>query len=232
MADNKKSLVFIHGWGVSSEIFKPLYYFLKNDFEIYDLDLPGFGKMPIEKIMTLKDYADFVYEFLKKNQIENPIIIGHSFGGAVATKLALLYPDKISKLILVAASAIRQPRRQMILIKKIADILKPLLPGKLRKFILKLLGYDKTDYAQIESPELKETFKNVISEDLSPYFSLIKIPTLVIWGENDAITPFAEGELIAKSIPSAKLEVIKNAGHFVFLEKPEEFIKLIKEFIL
>ncbi len=230
--ESKKSLVFIHGWGVNSEIFKSLYYFLRDDFNVYDLDLPGFGNMPIKKIMTLKDYAEFVYEFLKKNQIEKPIVIGHSFGGAVAVKLAILHPASISKLILVDASAVREPRHQIILIKKVADFLKPLLPEKLRKLILKLLGYDKTDYAQIESLELKETFKNVISEDLSPYFSLIKMPTLVIWGENDAVTPLTEGKLIAKFIPGAKLEIIKNTGHFVFLEKPKEFIKLIKEFCL
>ncbi len=227
-----KNLVFIHGWGVSSEIFKPLYYFLKDKFNIYDLDLPGFGKTPIKKSMTLKDYADFVYEFLKDNKIEQPIIIGHSFGGAVAVKFSLLNPNEISKLILVSASAVREPRRKIILLKKTADILKPLLPEKIRKFILKLTRYDKTDYAQIESPELKETFKKVISEDLRPYFHLIKTPALVIWGENDKITPLGEGKTIAESIPGAKLSVIKNAGHFAFLEKPEEFVKLIKNFSL
>lgn len=228
--DSKKTLVFIHGWGVSSEIWKPLYYFLQNDFEIYTLDLPGFGKTPIEKAMTLKDYADFVRDFLKNNNITNPIIVGHSFGGAVATKFALLYPDKISKLILVGAAAIRQPRRKMIFVKKAADILKPLLPEKIRKLILKLLKYDKTDYAQIESPELKETFKNVIKEDLQPHFHLIKTPTLVIWGEKDAITPLEEGKIIAENIPGAKFAIVKNTGHFLFLEKPNEFIKLIKNF--
>lgn len=232
MIDNKKSLVFIHGWGVSSEIFKPLYYFLKDGFNIYDFDMPGFGQTPIEKPMTLKDYADFVYEFLKTNKIENPIIIGHSFGGAVAVKFSLLYPGYALKLILVSSSAIRQPRRKMILLKKTVDILKPLIPEKLRKLILKLLKYDKTDYAQIEGPELKETFKNVIKEDLRPYFHSMKIPTLVIWGEKDKITPLSEGKIIAENILGAKFAVIKNAGHFVFLEKPEEFIKLIKEFAI
>src|SRR3990167_11120099 len=226
-----KNLVFIHGWGFTSEIFKPLYYFLK-DFEIYDLDLPGFGKTPIEKAMTLKDYADFVYKFLEDNKIERPIIIGHSFGGAVATKLALLYPDNISKLILVDASAIRRPRRKMILLEKIMPILKPIIVGKLKQIIIKLLKFDKTDYAQIKSRELKETFKNVIKENLQPYLFEIKSPTLIIWGEKDKITPLADGQLIAKTIPGAKFAVIKNAGHFVFLEKPEEFVKLIKDFAL
>jgi len=232
MTDNKKLLVFIHGWGVSSKIFEPLFYYLKNNFNIHTLDLPGFGKTPIEKAMTLKDYADFVYKFLEDNKIEKPIVIGHSFGGAVATKLALLYPDNISKLILVDASAIRRPRRKMILLEKIMPILKPIIVGKLKQIIIKLLKFDKTDYAQIKSRELKETFKNVIKENLQPYLFEIKSPTLIIWGEKDKITPLADGQLIAKTIPGAKFAVIKNAGHFVFLEKPEEFVKLIKDFAL
>src|SRR3989344_2707690 len=225
-----KNLIFLHGWGLSSEIFKPFYHYLRNDFAVYFLDLPGFGKTPIEKTMTLKDYADYVFEFLKEKKMEKPIIIGHSFGGAVETKLAIIHPESISKLILVCASAIRQPRRKIILLKKIADILKPLLPEKLRRFILKLLKLDKTDYARIENPKLKETFKKVIAEDLKQDLFLVKSPTLVIWGEKDAETPLNEGKIIAEAISGAKLAIIKNAGHFLFLEKPDEFTKLIKEF--
>ena len=229
--NSQKTIVFLHGWGLSSKILKPFYHYFKNDFTVYFLDLPGFGDSPIKKPMILKDYADFVYDFIKDNNIKEPIIIGHSFGGAVAAKLAILHPEIMSKLILVGASAIRQPRQKMIFIKKTADLLKPLFPEKLRKFVLKLLKLDQTDYAQIESPELKETFKNVIAEDLKPYLSSIKLPTLVIWGEKDAVTPISEGKIIAENIPNAKLAVIKNTGHFMFLEKPDEFVKIIKEFI-
>ena len=51
----KKTLVFIHGWGVNSKIFETVFYYLKNDFEIYVPDLPGFGNTPIEKVMNLKN---------------------------------------------------------------------------------------------------------------------------------------------------------------------------------
>ena len=119
-----------------------------------------------------------------------------------------------------------------MLINKIAGFTKLFLPEQLRKILIKLLRLNKTDYAQINNPKLKETFKNIINEDQSPYLSNIKIPTLVIWGEKDTVTPLQEGELIAKSIPNAKLSIIKNAGHFRFLENTEEFTKLIKDFIL
>ena len=98
-------------------------------------------------------------------------------------------------------------------------------------FILKFLGLDSSDYARIENPYLKETFKIIIKENLAPELSSIKVPTLVIWGENDTETPLKQGKLIAKIIPEAQLSVIKNAGHHVFLEKPDEFAKMIKEFI-
>ena len=142
----------------------------------------------------------------------------------------MLYPEVISKLILVSASAIRRPHRKIMLIKKAADFIKPILPEKLRKILIKLLKLDKTDYAKIDNAKLKETFKNIINEDLSHCLSAIKIPTLVIWGGKDTMTLLEEGKLIAKSIPNAKLLVIKNSGHFLFLEKPEEFTKLIKDF--
>ena len=229
--NSSKNLVFIHGWGVTAKIFDTVFYYLKDECNIYYFDLPGFGNTPIEKAMTLKDYAEFVYEFLKEKNIKEPIIIGHSFGGAIAAKLSLIHPEFVSKLILVSASAIRQPCRKIMLIKKVADFIKPMLPEKIRKIILKVLKLDKTDYAHIDSPKLKETFKNIISEDLSHYLPTIKIPTLAIWGAKDTITPMEEGELIAKLIPNAKLSVIKNAGHFRFLEKPEEFTKLVKDFI-
>lgn len=230
--ESKKSLVFIHGWGLNSEIFKPLYYFLREDFNVYALDLPGFGNTPIEKIMTLKDYAEFVYEFLKKNQIDNPIIIGHSFGGAVAAKLVINYPGVAPQLILVGASSIREPILRTKLLGRTAGILKYFIPKKVRKIILKIFKLDVSDYALITNPPLKETFKNIIKENLGPLLHSIKIPTLIIWGENDTETPLKEGELIAKSIPDAKFEIIKNVGHFGFLEKPNEFIKLVKEFVL
>ena len=234
MASNQqlKNLVFIHGWGASSKIFEPLFYYLKNDFKIFTVDLPGFGKTPIEKTMMLKDYADFVHKFLKDNKIEQPIIIGHSFGGAVATKLALLYPDSISKLILVDASAIRKPNLKTKLFGKAAGILKYFISKKARKTILKFFKLDASDYALIANPLLKETFKNLIKENLAPELPLIKIPALAIWGNKDAETPIEEGQKIAALIPNAKLAIIKDVGHFPFLEKPEEFIKLIREFCL
>ena len=230
--NSKKTLVFIHGWGLSSEILEIVLLLSCKTISCLSFGLARFGKTPIEKPMMLADYANFVYEFLKNNNIEKPVIIGHSFGGAVAAKLTILYPESVSKLILVSASAVRQPSFKTKTIRKISRLIGSLLPKKIKKSILKIMNLENSDYAAIQNPYLKQTFINIINENLAAELPKIKIPTLIVWGEKDSATPLKEGELIAKSIPGVKFKVIKNAGHFVFLEKPEEFIKLIREFCL
>lgn len=228
--DDKKTLVFLHGWGATAKTFEPLFYYLKDNFNIHALDLPGFGNTPIEKIMTLKNYAEFVYEFLKNNQIKDPIIIGHSFGGAVAVKFALLYPNEISKLILIGAAALREPSVKTRALRILAAVLKPFLPEKIKKTILKLLGLEKSDYAVIENENLKETFKIITSENLAPYLNTVKIPSLLIWGDKDTETPVEQGKKIASLISDSRIEILKG-GHFIFLDKPAETASLIKEFV-
>ena len=132
------------------------------------------------------------------------------------TKLATLYPESISKLILVSASAVRQPSFKTKTIRKISGLIGPLLPKKIKKSILKAMNLENSDYAAIQNPYLKQTFINVINENLAAELPKIKISTLIVWGEKDSVTPLKEGKFIAKSIPGAKFKVIKNAGHFVF----------------
>ena len=78
---------------------------------------------------------------------------------------------------------------------------------------------------------LKETFLNIISEDLSDSAKKITQPTLLIWGEDDTETPLSDGKKMAGLIPNSKLEVIKNAGHFVYKEKTAEVAESIRKFL-
>ncbi|GAH22253.1 unnamed protein product, partial [marine sediment metagenome] len=77
----------------------------------------------------------------------------------------------------------------------------------------------------------KETFKKVVAEDLTSYLSKIKIPTLILWGQKDKITPLNNAYLINKEIPVSTLEIISKAGHEVNLTHPEELVKFIRDFI-
>lgn len=235
-AQNEKVITLLHGWKVDLEIWESVITSL-NDYRIIRLDLPGFGKsdMP-SKAWDVSDYAKFLNEFLEKLDIPKTILIGHSFGGRIAIKFSVLCPDKVSKLILVDSGGIRL---------KSFRIFFAFISAKLGKifFLLPLVRVKKDEYKEKfykaikagdyleQNPILKKTFLKIIAEDLRGEAAKINSPTLIIWGEKDLITEIEEGRILANSIKNSKLEIIKNAGHFPFLEKKEEFLKYINNFI-
>jgi pimeloyl-ACP methyl ester carboxylesterase len=238
---NSPPLVFLHGWGGSWTSWSPIIQRLKENFNIFAFDLPGFGNQKIDKAFNLDDYVNFVIKTLKKRKIKNPILIGHSFGGAIISKIAAknLYP--IKKLILVDAAAIRHPYsfRQKITLKLISSIKKILSLPFIKKIIppIQKIYYYSTkqqnsDYATLkDNPIMQKTFQNVIKDDLSTILTKIKTQTLVIWGENDIETPLADGQTINILIPKSKLIVYPNSSHFSYLENQDTFVKDIKKFI-
>src|SRR5258708_38189547 len=97
-----RSVLFLHGWRSNKEILQPVIAQLQNQFNIYGLDLPGFGgSQTPQKSLSVGDYANVVGEFIRKLELKRVILVGHSFGGRVAIKLAANHPATVEKLILV-----------------------------------------------------------------------------------------------------------------------------------
>jgi pimeloyl-ACP methyl ester carboxylesterase len=145
--------------------------------------------------------------------------------------LASQYPDIISQLVLVDSAGFVTPAIKKNLMGVVAKIIKPIFKPRfmqgLRKKIYKGLGAE--DY--LTFPELKATFLKVVNEDLSKDMKGIKIPTLIITGEDDKDTPIAFGKRMNFLIPNSQLLILKNAGHYSFLDQPEEFVKILAKFI-
>jgi pimeloyl-ACP methyl ester carboxylesterase len=125
-----KDLVMIHGWKQDASTWWGVVDLLKDDFTLWLLDLPGFGRSDLpKKPFYMKDFADTVFEFIKLQKIHKPILLGHSLGGRTGIKLAASYPETISKLILEDAAGIK-PQRDLLktLIYPIAKLGKILIP--------------------------------------------------------------------------------------------------------
>ncbi len=225
--------LILHGWGASADSWLEVQNILSKDFQVIVLDLPGFGRSDLPpKVWGLDDYKDFVFKFLEKMKLENIYLLGHSFGGSIAIKLSVDHPEKFVKVVLVDAAAIRRPKN---IFKKAMGMLAGImslfsfLPGYkfLRKSFYRIV-LRKTDYLKVAGI-MKEVFKKVISEDLSGDCSKVKIPTLIIWGKKDKITPLKDGFLIHKLIPNSKIELIDEASHAPNLSHPEKLAQIIKE---
>lgn len=228
------AVVFLHGWQSEGIIWFPIINSRSlNDYSCYAIDFPCFGKSEVPRSpFTLKDYVEVLEEFIKKLKLKNIILVGHSFGGRVAIKLAANTPLPIEKLILVDSAGLKGHDSIYLSIKKAtAKIVKPLFSRPFMKYwrekIYQLIGAE--DY--LTRPDLKETFINIINEDLTPFLKKIKIPTLIVWGENDRITPSNFAYRIKEGIPNSELVILPNAGHFSFLDKKEEFLENLIKFL-
>lgn len=230
------SIVILHGWGLHGGVYGELKKLLeKEGFKVFIPDLPGFGKEPLRsQTMMFDDYVSFVDEFLKSKKIVKPIIVGHSFGGRVALKYAFKYPERVNKLVLAGTPVIRSRvfKRKISRIFSIAGgQLFRFLPKTTKDFLRKLLYSLVGEWDYYKAGPLKQVFKNIISEDLVSYAKNVKIPVLLVWGENDRVVPVSDMKKIVKIIPHATFLIVKDAGHKLPYEKPEAFVKAIKQFL-
>ncbi|MDP3988465.1 MAG: alpha/beta hydrolase [Candidatus Levybacteria bacterium] len=233
----KQTIIILHGWGLNGSLYNSLAGILKErKYTVYNPDLPGFGKEPLGKNLGLDDYADFLDKFIEKNNVHRPILIGHSFGGRIAIKYVWKNPEKVSKLILTGVPIIRQRTLQkkigFLAAKtggKVFIVFPKAVKNKMRKLLYFAVG--ERDYYKLDNSPLKKVFKNIISEDLTGYLREIKIPILLVWGENDVLTPSWMLPKITKISPNAKIVLVPQKGHKLPYANYSLFFESIKNFI-
>jgi pimeloyl-ACP methyl ester carboxylesterase len=229
-----ETLLFLHGWLSSKEVWNGVANKLTSQSAnklVYALDFPGFGQSPAPKgDWGVEDYANLVAEFICKLDLKNVVVIGHSFGGRVGIKLASSRIDLVKKLILVDAAGFASSSAKKSTFGFAAKIVKPIFKPKfmqgLRKKIYKQIGAE--DY--VATPELQKIFVKTVNEDLTENMKRILQPTLIIFGENDKDTPTSFGKKMHSLIPNSKFIILPAAGHFSFLDKPGEFVKVLNDF--
>lgn len=233
-AGKGKDLILLHGWGMDVSTWWPIVDLLKDNFTLWLLDLPGFGRSdPPKKAYDTKDYADIIAEFIKNNKINRPSILGHSFGGKVAIKLTATYPNLINKLILVGSSGIKPvPSFRRLLIYPLARIIHYLVPDIFNfKAIIRKRFYRKIESDYENAGAMKDTLLKTIKEDLTEDLKKIDKETLIIWGEKDRAVPLKYGKIIYQLIKNSRLEVMEEVSHAPHIKNPSFFTNYVKDFI-
>jgi len=231
-----KNIVILPGWGDNRITFYPLINHLLSDYKIYIIDLFGFGNSPfLNQTLTIYEYSLFIKEWMEDLEINNPYIIAHSFGGRVAILLCAYYKVKIEKLILIDSAGIVHKKTLNEKIKlysyKFLKSLNIFLSKKQKEKYLTYLfsKFASNDYMSIPKSQ-RETFKNIVNEDLSFYLKDILTSTLILWGENDLDTPLSDGKIMEKNIKNSALISFPKAGHFCYLDYQERINLIIESF--
>jgi len=238
VAGQGEPLLLLHGWGCDAEAVVKLQKHLAKQFTTYAIDLPGFGlsTVPVE-VWGSGEYAYLIAQFIKATKIINPILIGHSMGGKIIIKLAARNLVSIKKIVLISSAGVRLPRPFKLSLKiyffKVVKFLAKLPPIK-NIFGSKLELYKKkfgsTDYRNA-SGQMRSILVKVVNEDVITLLSQIKVPTLLLWGDQDTSTPLAAGTIMHKMISGSKLKVFSGSGHFPFLDNYEKVVMALDGFL-
>ena len=234
-----ESLLILHGWGSNSERWQRVKELLeKKGIEVLVLDLPGFGKtLSPQKAWSRDDYINWIFQKVKERNWQKFNLLGHSFGGGLAVKIAATFPERIEKLILLSPAIIQRKSIKTYLFYYISYLGKKVfsLPGfkifhpLAEKLIYKLAG--TKDY-YVADGMMKETMKKIGKEEpLEMILEKIKIPTLILWGKKDDVLPIIDAYYIKEKIKGSELKIIPKARHSPHREAPEELAEIIVQFI-
>lgn len=233
--DNEKAVIFLHGWRSTSTAWRPIIERIDplDNVTYYVIDLPGFGLSdnPAHPF-TVDDYAQIVKDFISSQDIQETVLVGHSFGGQVALRMAQDSSVPVKRVIGIGSAGVRSRSFFSKLSGLVAKLVKPLfsLPGMRGGRDKIYTWFDWDDY--INRPDLKETYQNIIRDDETERLADVLVPVDLIWGVEDTATPLRDGKRMRDELPVAKLHIIEGAGHYAFIDKPETVTGIIERVII
>ena len=248
------TLVLIHGFTASAYVWKTVAPELASEgFHVVAVDLIGFGysDKPVWFDYKITSQARMISRFMDRLGIGRAVIVGSSYGGAVALTLALDYSERVEKLVLVDAVINDEPKNHPIMklarIPGVGEVLTPFLidskafmkirmQGTLAPANHHLITKDRIDsiirplHAKDGHNAVLQAGRNWDANRIEEDLHLINQPTLIIWGEEDTVIPIKNGETLYNSILNSRLVVLKNCGHVPMEEKSDLFVSLVSGF--
>lgn len=230
----RQTLVFIHGSGGSHEDWSKQLDPLQNDFNVAALDLPGHGQSAGRGEQDVFAYVAVVEKFIRAAGIVRPVLIGHSLGAAICLAFAIQNGDGVAAIVPVGGG-VRMPVNPLILAGLKND--PPATIATIAKFSVakanreRLSGPLRSAISLTSAETIHGDFTACNRLDLSAALPGIRVPTLVICGAEDKMTPPALSEYLRDNIPGALLALIPGAGHFVMLENPQGFNSTLTDFV-
>lgn len=251
--ENAPALVLIHGFASSTLVWSKVFLALAEEgYRVIAVDMLGYGysAKPRNGEYTIAGQAKLLTRLLDCLAITRAILIGSSYGGAVAATCALDYADRVKKLVLVGTVNNNRPLAYKLMrvlgSPVVGDVVSPLLIGSRRLLRRRMKRvYDRhawvLDERRVEARHLPlraagtqraiiRTVRRWDAERISRDAHLISQPTLLLWGENDREIPLADGERLHAEIPGSRLIVFLNCGHLPHEEYPEAFTNLVIDF--
>lgn len=239
-----KPVILLHGWLGSWGLWQETMTYLGQFYRTYALDFWGFGESG-KKLDTyqINDFVDLVIQFMDQMGIESCPLIGHSMGGTVSLLSASIYPEKISKVVIIGSPIVGSSLALLLKIagnKWIASFLfKHFFHfQKFVRWITPKICKDprfpdmmERDLSKTTTNSFLLSIESLRNSDLRPYLNSVKVQVLGLFGNKDNIVSTSQAKVLKEHLPTSEVENFPSAGHFIMLDEPEKFMKSIKQFL-
>lgn len=239
-------LIFIHGFPFDKSSWQPQMMYFKQKHRVIAYDIRGFGGSTAgTETASIALFADDLVQFIDSLHIEKAIVCGLSMGGYILLNAVQRYSNRFEALILcdtqcIPDSEATSAKRKQTILAIQAGGLKTFTDGFLKNVFVETSLKNKSNWVKNIKHIMLSTPIETITSTLSALaersetcssLQEIKVPTLILCGREDTVTPVAQSEILHREIPHSILHIIENAGHLSNLEQPELFNKHITHFI-
>jgi pimeloyl-ACP methyl ester carboxylesterase len=243
-------VLLLHGWGSSAALMEAAGRPLVDTHRVHALDLPGHGRTPVPPRLPggeawgVPEYTALVAHYIRTHGLAPVPVVGHSNGGRIALTMASddTLAGLISKLVLVSPSGVTPPRSLGYHVRRAyVGLLKApfrLVPrGPLRDRGLSWLRttlywrlVSSGDYAAA-SDAMRETFVKTVNHLVDDRLGRVRVPTLLVWGDQDTAVVRTQMDALERGIPDAGLLVLPGAGHYGYLDAYPTYAAAVQTFL-
>lgn len=240
--NSEKTLVLLHGLGGSAERWMLVIPSLAKSYHVIVPDLIGYGKSDKPKVeYSMEFFTKFIFDLLDELKIKHCSMIGSSLGGQIVAECACTDNDFIKKIILVSPSGSMKSSTP-VLDAYASAVLNPSFES-VKSALSMMVGSDIkipneiiedfiSNMSQQDSKmSFKSTLTSIKNSSITEKLSRIRVPSLVIWGKNDKMIPVENASELEKTIRNCHVKIMEGCGHVPYEEKPEEFSKLVLDFL-
>lgn len=235
----KFPIVILPGWQLVPARYDGLAReFEKAGYKSYVVDFPGFGEgRQLTRAFNLTEYVKYLQKYLRLNKINKAILVCHSFGGRVALKFISQEPKRAAALVISGTPGFPGITKLrfyatvwLTKFGKLVSFIPPFLffRGMLKKFFYRFIRAN--DYLQSQG-FMRDTFKNIIKEQLIEYMEKIRVPTMLLWAGRDRLVPATIARRMQNTILNSRLVVVPGVGHIFVYREPAKFSREVIKFI-
>lgn len=239
-----RPVILLHGWLGSWGLWQKTMAYLGQYYRTYALDFWGFGESGRSNpTFAVQDFVSMVDQFMERLGIIRAPLVGHSMGGTVSLSVAIRYPSRVSKVVVVGSPIIGS---SLALLLKLAGYRAIAFLVFNFMWALRLgirvsspiITKDPNWYQMIERDLSRTTLESFLlsiaslrKTDLRPYLHQIKIPSLGMYGDKDVIVNPNQWQPMQVGIPNIQIKRFSDAGHFIMLDEPHAFMETLKDFL-